>query len=250
MPYYITTGTGASAKTYTYNMTYQVTYGIGDSNGFLSDYRTSDTASSLNTSSNLTMAVGGKSGCTAVSDPGGEGTYYAGAIYAAQTALQAEAYANPGSQNVIILVSDGDASATSAQMATSTTSSTGATNGGTYPSYKNECGQAITAAHVAALAGTKVYAVAYGAETTGCTTDSSGSYPVNTGGTKTFTPTPCSTMQNIASLPQYFYSDYNQSGSGVDTGCTGYSSTTALNDIFTAIAGDLTVARLIPDGTT
>jgi Flp pilus assembly protein TadG len=201
---------------------------------FSTDYKTSDTSSALNPNSNYVKAVGGKSGCTGMGDPGGESTYYAGVIYAAQAALVAEQASRPGSQNVIILVSDGDAEAKSTNMAS------GATSNGTYPSWVNECGQAITAAKAAASAGTHVYAVAYGAESSGCSTDTSGTY-------KGYTP--CQVMQNIASAPQYFFSDYTQSGSS--SSCISASQpTTNLNQIFVEIAGDLTVARLIPDSTT
>jgi hypothetical protein len=54
-------------------------------------------------------------------------------------------------------------------------------------------------------------------------------------------------MQQIASSPAYFFTDYTSSTSG---GCVSASQpTTNLNQIFTEIAGDLTVARLIPDST-
>jgi Flp pilus assembly protein TadG len=227
-----TAGAGTYAPSGSSTPTYQVI-------NFSSDYRTSDTASSLSSSSNLTKSVGAKSGCTGMSDPGGEGTYYAGAIYAAQAALTAEAAANPGSQNVIILLSDGDASASKSQMNTNTSSGAIATSGGTYPSWVNECGQAITAAKYAASQKTRVYSVAYGSASSGCSTDTSGTY-------KNYTP--CQTMEAIASAPQYFFSDYNQSGSG-STCQSASQPTTNLNQIFTDIAGDLTVARLIPDNT-
>ena len=208
--------------------TYQVTT-------FSSDYRSSDTATALSTTSDLTLAVGGKSGCTGMGDPGGEGTYYAGVIYAAQGALTAEKVAYPGSQNVMILLSDGDASASSTQMA-----SGASTTSGTYPSTKNQCSQAITAAKAATAAGTRVYAVAYGAEASGCSTDTSGTYSGIT---------PCQTMADIASATQYFFSDYTQSGSS--SSCSSSSQPTSnLNQIFTEIASDMTVARLIPNGTT
>jgi hypothetical protein len=203
---------------------------------YSSDYRTSDTATSLNTGSNIVISSGGKSGCTGMQAPGGEGTYYAGAIYAAQSTLIAEQTANPGSQNVIILISDGNASASQSQMASKAINGTTVTKSGTYPSWINECHQAITAATAARTAGTRVYAVAYGAESSGCTTD-------------TPTITPCSTMEQIASATQYFFSDYTQSGSS-STCVSASQPTTNLNQIFTEIAMDFTVARLIPDGTT
>jgi len=201
---------------------------------FQSDYRLSDTSASLNVGSNLTLATGGKSGCTGMTDPGGDGTYYAGVIYAAQSALLAEQAANPGSANVIIMLSDGDANASSSKMAGT------ATNSGNYPSYNNQCGQAVIAAKAAAAAGTKIYSVAYGSASSGCSTDTSGTYKGIT---------PCQTMQYIASAPQYFFSDYNQSGSG-STCQSASQPTTNINQIFTQIAGDFTVARLIPDSTT
>jgi len=207
--------------------TYQIT-------SFASDYRSSDSTTTLSTTSNVVVAVGGKSGCAAMQNPGGEGTYYAGAIYAAQATLVAEQAANSGSQNVLILVSDGDASAAQSQMDST------ATNSGSYPSYVDQCGQAITAAKAAHTAGTTVYAVAYGAESSGCSTDTSGTYAGYT---------PCQTMEAIASAPQNFFSDYTQSGSG--SSCVSSSQPTSnLNQIFTDIANDLTVARLIPNNTT
>ena len=244
MPYTTSTTSNGHTTTTTVTMTYQVT-------PFLSDYRASDTSSGLATSSNLSLTIGAKSGCTGMSDPGGDGTYYAGAIYAAQAALQAQAATTPGSQNVIILLSDGDASScgtltqsgcTKIQMAEGTTSTTIATSSGTYPSWIDQCSQAITAAKAAAGAGTRVYAVAYGAESSGCSTDTSGTYSGYT---------PCQTMQAIASSPAYFYSDYSQGGTGVDKSCiSSANSTSNLNQIFQDIATSFTVARLIPNSTT
>lgn len=214
-----------------YNATYQIV-------GWSNDYKTSDSATTLNPSSNIVKAVGGKSGCTGMGDPGGAGTYYAGAIYAAQASLVAEQAARTSlgiqSKNVIILVSDGDATSTQTQMGST---AGGATNGGTYPSWVNECHQAITAANAATTAGTEVIAVSYGSEASGCTTD-------------TVSITPCSTMQQIASSTAHFYSDYAQSGSGLDTGCVGTATSTSnLNTIFTDIATTFTDSRLIPDST-
>jgi len=211
-----------------YNSTYEVV-------GFSSDYKTQDNTSTLNPSSNLVKAVGGKSGCAAMTAPGGLGTYYAGVIYAAQAALTAEqtARTNAGvnSQNVIVLISDGDATSSQTDMGGT---ASGASSGGSYPSWNNECAQAETAASYAAGKGTHVYAVAYGAESSGCTTDSP-------------SITPCQTMQGIASSSQYFYSDYTATGGS--SGCVAASQpTTNLNQIFTDIANDFTAARLIPNG--
>jgi hypothetical protein len=200
---------------------------------FQSDYRSSDTSTSLVTGSIVTLAAGGKSGCPGIANPGGDGTYYASVLYAAQGALIAQQAANPGSKNVIILLSDGDATATKSQMAST------ATNNGLYPSYANECTQAIVAAKAIAAAGTIIYSVAYGAESSGCSTDTSGTYAGIT---------PCQTMQNIASASQYFYSDYTQGG-GSSSCVSASQPTSSLVQIFTDIASDLTTGRLIPDST-
>jgi Flp pilus assembly protein TadG len=213
----------AGASTYAPSVsTYQVM-------GYSSDYRTSDTTSTLSSTSNIVKSTGLVSGC-GMSAPGGEGTYYAGAIYAAQASLVAEKAANPGSQNVLIIISDGDASASSSAMPTASTSS------GTYPSTKQQCHQAVTAAQVAKAAGTAVYSVSYGSAASGCSTDTSP------------TITPCQTMQQMASAPQNFFSDYTQGGSA-GTCISSSQPTTNMNQIFTDIAGDLSVARLIPNGT-
>lgn len=130
---------------------------------------------------------------------------------------------------------------------------------GVYPDFFDECQQAIVAGQTATNAGTRVYAVAYGAEDTGC---GSGSHPDDytdvTLVTLPNTPnapfssaaalTPCMTMENIASSPDFFYSDYLQSGSSVSTTCVDNSHTvTALSQIFQSIASDFTTPRLLPN---
>jgi hypothetical protein len=209
--------------------------------GFSSDYRSSDTATSLKTGSNLVAAVGKTAGAGCMQVLGGFGTYYANVIYAAQSYLVTEQASFPNSQNVMILLSDGDATATcktssggvctSGDMVGANTTST------TYPSTLQECHQAVAAAAAAAKAGTRVYAVAYGAEASGCPSDTNP------------TITPCQTMQQIASSPGYFFSDYT--ATGASSSCISDSQpVTNLSQIFQVIAGDLTVAKLIPNGTT
>jgi len=293
--YYATPTTSGAAPaqlgTTTYATTYEVTYGLGDAdgNGYVSDYKTTDATTTLNAASKLVTAVGGNTSCAGVGDPGGGGTYYAGAIYAAAASLAAEQAVN-NVPNVIILVSDGDADSTGAGSWTTTCTSgssycaptscngntkcssggltwnCGTKNGsaytctspdankmggasltsGTYPSVVNECGQAITAANEAVTSGvvSRVYAVAYGAESSGCATDKSATYSTN-GTSVTLTPSPCTTMQYIASSPNYFFADNNQSGA---TGsCSGAVATGDLNQIFQYIAADLSRSRLIPN---
>jgi Flp pilus assembly protein TadG len=203
-----------------------------------SDYRSSDSTTTLSPTSNIVVAAGGKSGCSGMQAPGGEGTYYAGVITAAQQQLVASS--QTGVQNVMILLSDGDSNVTSSHISGTTCSKTVTTScwttTGAYPSLIDQCQQAVTAAQAATAAGTLVYSVAYGSTSSGCSTDTS-------------TITPCQTMQKIASAPQYFYSDYTASA-GDGTCISAAHSTANLNQIFTQIAGGLTVARLIPNGTT
>ena len=188
-----------------------------------SDYRTSNTAS-LNTSSDMVIAVGGgSSGYGPVAAPGGQGTFYAGAIDAAQAILAANS--RPNTKNDMIILSDGDATASATQMKGSATSY----------SATNECHQAITSANKAKAAGTTIYAVAYGATSSGCTTDSPAI-------------TPCQTMQQIASSGKTFYSDYTAKG-GSSSCVSAATPTSNLNQIFQAIGGSLTTARLVPNNT-
>jgi Flp pilus assembly protein TadG len=196
---------------------------------FSSDYRTSDTAGSLNTASNLVKAArGGAFGCQqGIHVVGGVDTFYAGAIGAAQAALvnvQATRLATSSvhSTNVLILLSDGDANANKNDVSGYATT--------------QECHQAITEAQKAAQAGTWVYAIAYGAGSSGCSTDTNPRI------------TTCATMQNIASSPDAIpdASKFFSSGGS----CSSSRPTASLKDIFKAIAGDLTLARLIPNDTT
>jgi hypothetical protein len=211
--------------------TYQVT-------PFLSDYRTSDSTSTLNTSSDLTAVIGQVSGCAGMQTPGGLGTYYAGALMAAQAALlqQQAVSGRQGSQNAIILLSDGEASST--QMAS--TDSAGnkvSTTGYKYPSTINECQQAMDIASQITAAGTTIYTVAYGSATSGgCTTDTSGP---NKG------IAACTAMSKIASTDTTFYTD---TPSGSTSGCkSALQPAQGLAQIFSAIAGNLGSARLIPN---
>ncbi|HTV06365.1 MAG TPA: hypothetical protein VME86_13430, partial [Acidobacteriaceae bacterium] len=207
--------------------------------------------STLNSASSLVKAIGATSTSTAgMGDPGGAGTYYAGVIYAAEAALYAEKLANPGSENVLIILSDGDAGATSSSdFESSNNGFTFSSTSGNYPSMEKECQQAViaaggtigsnwtpdTAAFTTARASIlRIYAIAYGAEASAtCTGD---------------TYTPCETMKGIASSSGYFYADSNQSGSGIDANCVGTANSTSnLAQIFSDIASDFTNARLIPN---
>lgn len=227
-----------TATTYssTNGNTYQVT-------PFLSDYYQPSATNGLNPSSKIVKAI---TGC--MKNPGGESTYYAGVIYAAQAALVAQQKLNADSKNAIILLSDGQANVTDANKMDGTV--TLKTNG-LYPSKVDECQQAIMAASAAAAAGTRVYAVAYGSESLGCASGSKGTYTDTTlVATGTYnvpvalaTLTPCVTMEDIASSLTYFYADSTSSSNA----CTDKAhSTNSLQDIFFSIASSITNPQLLP----
>jgi Flp pilus assembly protein TadG len=192
--------------------------------GLSSDYKTSDTATTLNPSSNLVLALqGGATGCQQGIDAvGGVATYYAGVITAAQTALTTNGRA--GVQKVIIFLSDGDANASSSNVPAGQAS--------------NQCHEGITAAAAATAAGTYVYTAAYGASTgvtpSSCSTDISS--PISA----------CSAMQQMASKPSMFFSD-TTGGTSCNSTINGASAD--LVGIFTNIGTALTSPRLLSNNT-
>jgi len=209
--------------------------------GFQNNYRNSDTAT-LNTSSDLFKTVGAGTNNCGVPTPGGEGTFYAGVITAAQQYLETN-HTN-GIQDVMILLSDGDATASSTQMGGTvkeTVTFAGMNNGLYSPTA--ECTQAVNAADYAKNyvepdgLKTVIYSVSYGSETSGCTSGETPPYN-----------TPCGTMQGIASVPnsQYFFSVPNSAQQG-GTVCSGAVPITKLDQFFTAIQADLQGSRLIPN---
>ena len=166
----------------------------------------------LVTTSPMVQAVGNYTSLTpCVTNKGGQGSYAAEVIAKAQAALPVVT----GTQNVIILLSDGDYSASSSQLNNQTTK------------VSRQCGQAVDAAKAATAAGTVVYAVAYNAPTSGCSTGD--------------TYNPCTAMQAIASDSAKFYT--------TNTNCKINGSAnpvTQLPAIFQAITTTLTKPRLLP----
>lgn len=202
--------------------------------GFQSNYRVSDTAG-LNINSNLFKSVGVGTNNCGIKPTAGESTFYGGAIQAAQDYLTANN--TVGVQNVMIILSDGDANDT-ADMGGHVNQLAGPSAGTTFPA-SQECQQAVQAATYAKTHGTLIYSISYGSETTGCSTDNAGSS----------VRTPCATMQGMASLPlsQYFFSVPDTSVAG-GTVCANAVPITTLNQVFSNIAGQLTVSRLVPAG--
>ena len=132
---------------------------------------------------------------------------------------------------------------------------------GIYPDFMDECQQAIVAAQYAASAtnaasqATKVIAVSYGSEDTGCGSGATDAHndvtTVATGNNASFTAstlTPCGTMENIADNLADFYSDYLQSGSGIDATCinSANNSVNSLTGIGMAIASNFHSTTLLP----
>jgi Flp pilus assembly protein TadG len=204
---------------------------------FENGYRTSDAATSLATSDPLVEAVGGNSSCGGVQPSnydGNYGTYYAGAMYAAQAALVAEQKSN-GYPNVMIILGDGNNNGpsdsqspdsnspsvgqTSAEI-TSTYSSpsqltytpagnsaaytypsgwlTASNTSGTYPSATATCSQAVVAANTIKTyspRSTAIYTVAYGSPST--SSSSNCGYDRTSAATYR-NITPCETLQWMA----------------------------------------------------
>ncbi len=241
--------------------------------GFKNNYKTTDAATTLNQAAPIVVAAGGsgQSNCTGIKAPGGEATYYAQVIYAAQTALTAQQASNPGSQNAIILLTDGDATACASNAnttngacssASNLVASEGTLNGtGThssnpsgyqsyaYPSALGECGQAVLAAQAAANLGTTVYTIGYGTVTSGgCLSDKTYSASVSTGG-GSWGPgkQPCQAIAAMASTTSNFYSD---DAHGCEATAPSNQNLTKLTAIFRAIVDNMGEPRLIPSGTT
>ena len=222
-------------------------------------------------------------GCLASpSNAGNYGTYLAGAIYAAQASLGGElatritndAVGLPPPIDVMIILSDGNTNASTRYVGIGNPFfQTPPSATGIYPSDVGDCGQSVVAAQTAKSAGTLIFAIAYGSGATGnfnwnvndpydsvnnanCPTDQNSFFTAfGLSSNKSAYPniSPCQTMMDIASPDtagiEFFYSDYNQSGSNSTCYASG-GSPAGLSDIFAAIGGSLSHARLIPDGTT
>ena len=194
-------------------------------------YRTSNGATSLNSSSNLVKAVGTSTTAGCMKVVGGEGTYYADAINQAQSNLAAFktslGSAGAASQNVMILWSDGDAGATSGSQIVASEA-------------KQQCHEAITAAQNATAAGTWVYTVGTAPITGsgGCSTDTSP------------TITPYCTLLEMASKLSNFASDTAPPSAACPNGEKGPAASSSSAAIFSNIGASLGSVRLVPNGTT
>ena len=220
--------------------TYQVT-------GYLSNYSSTNGQGGAlaSTSSSTIVAATSNTGNCGKDTPGGAGTYYAGAIYAAQSSLAAQSAANTNTKNVMVILSDGDASSGSGGCSltggvcimNTATGKAATAQGATYPSTVDQCTQAANAAKYASLQGTTVYTIAYGASSSGCSTD-----------TGSFAITPCQAMQQMSSGwpsdTSHFYSDSTASANKGQ--CTSTNSG-SLSSIFSNLAAQFSHARLLPN---
>jgi Flp pilus assembly protein TadG len=214
-----------------------------------SDYRVSDgtiAPSPLNLSSKVVKAAGGNSywggttgGCNGMQANGGEGTYFAGAIYTANQYLVANTRAN--TNNIIILFSDGGANG-----GTMSSSGSNLNASGVYPAAAGECKQAIATAAAAQANGTEIFVVGYGVATTGgCGT---------TGGDSgDGSLTPCQVLQQIASpntKRPHFYVDSSSTPCAGATTVTMNGKTNSISGIFTQIVDLLSKPKLVLNGAT
>lgn len=226
------------------------TYQISSfSDDYYGSYNSTTQQNNLSTSSNIVIATGGTSGtpCTGIQTPGGDGTYYAGAINEAQEALMTAA-SGTTSKMVMIIMSDGDAD--SSKICKTWNASNQCTayannSSAVYGSALDQCQQAIAAAQNATGLGTTVYTVAYQSASSGCGSDSS-NYPgiTGSGGSSLGGLTPCTTMKWMSSGwpgdTSHFFSDGSSASS---CGVGGYT----LPTIFSQIEASFGAGRLIPN---
>jgi Flp pilus assembly protein TadG len=230
------TGTSSTASTY------EVTTGYDDNFS-----ATNSAQGGLNTSSALGIAAGAGS-CSGLQAPGGDGTYLAGAMYAAITSLQAAATST--STSAIILLTDGASNSTDFDNNFKTVAQNPPTTNKAatvaYPSTVNQCQQTVDAGNYATSLGITVYTVAYGASTDAsqCSTDTS--IDPKTKRAVANVISPCTEIANTASSSATFFSDSQSSG-----GCVAPATPAeGLVGIFGDIGTTFLKARLVPNSVT
>jgi Flp pilus assembly protein TadG len=173
-----------------YSTSYAGTYQVAT---FEDSYRANDGSTTLNSGDGLSSAVGYETSgtCNGLQAPGGEGTYYAQVIRAAQAALVTQQASFPGSKNIMIILSDGDATACNSQAY--------AADGG-----MNSCGNGsqIVAVNCPSVSGTGTCgstseSIDGNATTIGCPPGGCTGKPLNGTGTSTSN----STGYNVATYP-------------------------------------------------
>ncbi len=164
---------------------------------FASNYKTSNGATTLNTSASptdyLADAVGySGTSCGGLTAPGGQGTYYAQAIYAAQAALVAQqstaTSAGYATENVLIILSDGDATACNSQANSALGGNNGCNNGSQIVALNCPAVTATTNRGVTTVSCGSTTVAPSGA-TLSCPTGGCSGSPLNGTGTSTSNPT-------------------------------------------------------------
>ena len=114
----------------------------------------------------------------------------------------------------------------------------GPSAGAKYPS-TNECNQAILAANYAKTNGTLIYSISYGSETTGSRPTARRAQALRYDAGHVL----------VASVAVFLLRSMNDPSNPTETTvCANAVPLTALNQVFTTIASQLTVARLVPAG--
>jgi hypothetical protein len=216
-----------------YSTDYAGTYQVAT---FEDSYRANDNSTTLNSGDGLSSAVGYETSgtCNGLQAPGGEGTYYAQVIRAAQAALVTQQGNFPGSKNIMIILSDGDATACNTQAYSAYGGQT-CSNGG---------GSQIVAVNCPAVNGSGVCGSASesingNATTVGCPPTSAGGCtgtPLNGTGTSTTN----STGYNIATYP----SALGECGQAVEAA---HLATQAGTTVYTVAMGSPTSGGCLTD---
>lgn len=213
----------------------------------VSNYRASNSTTGTNplligtsvstTSPSIVNAVGGNSyfggnRCAGMAATSSGLTFYAGSLFAAWRYLSASSRTN--TQNVIVLLSDGDANGADmiGSSLNDSTKRTAKYPRGTYPSSYKQCQQGIDVATAAKAAGTRIYTVGYAVQSGGCSSDSG----LNA----------CSVLRSMATSDANFFVDTSSIKCPGATSVVMDGKTNSLSAIFTAIVGDLTLPRLVP----
>jgi hypothetical protein len=241
---------------------------IGSGSALVNDYKTSNTATALSTSSNLNKAVGaGGVGCTPLTVVGNQGTFYADAIRVAQSMLASQP--NKASvDSVIVLLSDGNSGALVTNVVQNWVSTRTYRPGdevnssGVYYRYVaaqptlasaatqpgvgvNWADYWVSLSGVSATKGRNqcagAVAAAAQAKAAGTRIYSIGYSPLTSQSCPQDSPavSACQTMRSIASDPSTFYSTTTTSSCASGGGMS-------LNEIFTSIAQNISYSRLLP----
>jgi hypothetical protein len=248
---------------------------LGTATSLVEDYKASNTAQTLSTSSNLNKAVGaGGADCVSLASNGAGGSYYRDAILAAQSLLSAQPNKD-SADSVIVLLSYGNSGAVTqsnivqnwAKNLTYEFGDEVSGSGGFYryvataPSLSadgNEPGKGVNALSYWRFLGTTISATKAQNQCAGAVTEAAAA---KAAGTRIFSVgyapstlknsqncnfdstaiTPCQTLRSIASDPTMFYSTSTTSSCVSGGGMT-------LTRIFDSIAQNLMQPRLLPLG--